>query len=178
MKIAVKLAFDEQGALLFLNTLARWNCRLLHADKSLPLLYDSHVVYRQEDDETWCDIYNALLQGHEDCDGLAAWRCGEILRYGWRAIRHGDPGFQAAASLRPTRIRAEVILRTRVPRGRVGLYHCIAKFWIGGKSYIDDPSARLGMYANRIDPIVLRRWEAMEQRRYRRRPKDGTRRAA
>ena len=70
MKIAVKLAFDEQAALRLLNWLAQENARLLRARPELPLLYDSGVVYRRETDETWCDYLNMLAQGHEDCDGL------------------------------------------------------------------------------------------------------------
>src|SRR5688500_19684237 len=53
----------------------------------LPLLYDAGVVYRRELDETWCDFLNMLAQGHEDCDGLAAARAGELLARGWAADR-------------------------------------------------------------------------------------------
>ena len=72
MRIAVKLAFDEQAAVRLLNWLAVENAVILRSRPDLPLLYDSGVVYRREPDETWCDVLNLLAQGHEDCDGLAA----------------------------------------------------------------------------------------------------------
>ena len=105
MKIAVKLAFDEHAALRLLNWLAQENAILLRAQPDLPLLYDSGVRYVREPDETWCDFLNLLAQGHEDCDGLAAARAGELLARGHRALRKGDEGFELAARSRPASIR-------------------------------------------------------------------------
>ena len=62
MKIAVKLAFDEMGALRLLNWLAQENAIIHKAQPDLPLLYDSGVVYRREEDETWCDYLNMLAR--------------------------------------------------------------------------------------------------------------------
>ena len=157
MKITVKLAFHERAALRLLNWLARENARLLRADPDLPNLYESGVVYRREDDETWCDVLHLLAQGHEDCDGLAAARAGELLARGHLALGPGDGGFERAQSRRLTSIPAEVMLTTRSPEGEPGLYHCVVRYVIDGTEYRDDPSARLGMHGGRIDPEVRRR---------------------
>jgi len=152
MKIAVKLAFDERGALRLLNWLARENARILRERPELPGLYDSGVVYRREVDETWCDYINLLAQGWEDCDGLAAARAGELLARGVQALRPRDPGFRAAKRLRLTTVQAEVMLRTRARPDEIGLYHCIVRYRVGRRWYRDDPSARLGMY-DRKPPV-------------------------
>jgi hypothetical protein len=159
MRIAVKLAFDEDAAVRFLNWLARDNALLLRQRPELPLLYDSGVVYRREKNEVWCDYLNLLAQGHEDCDALSAARAGELLARGWKALAPGEPGYRTARRTRPRSIRAEVFLRTRVRPGRVGVYHCVTRYRLGGRWREDDPSARLGMYAGRIDPAVQHRWK-------------------
>ena len=146
MKIAVKLAFDERGALRLLNWLALENKRILRARPDLPGLYASGVVYRREVDETWCDYINLLAQGWEDCDGLAAARAGELMARGWKALGSKDPGFRQAKRRRLRSIPAEVMLRTRAPENEIGLYHCIVRYRVGGRWFRDDPSARLGMY--------------------------------
>ncbi len=160
MKIAVKLAFDERAALRLLNWLARENAILLAAQPDLPLLYDSGVTYRRETDETWCDFLNMLAQGHEDCDGLAAARAGELIARGWKALRPGDDGHAEAERARPATIEAEVMLTTRSSPDDPGLYHCIVRYRVGGRWLRDDPSARLGMNGGRIDPLVKQRWAA------------------
>jgi hypothetical protein len=158
MKIAVKLAFDERGALRLLNWLAQENAILLRAQPDLPLLYDSGVTYRRETDETWCDFLNMLAQGHEDCDGLASARAGELLARGWRALRPGDDGYDDAVRERPASIPAEVMLTTRSRPDNPGLYHCVVRYQVAGRWRRDDPSARLGMNGGRIDPLVKERW--------------------
>jgi hypothetical protein len=160
MKIAVKLAFDEQAALRLLNWLARENAILLRAQPDLPLLYDSGVTYRRETDETWCDFLNMLAQGHEDCDGLAAARAGELMARGVRALRQGDEGFAAAMQAKAASLPAEVLLTTRSEPDAPGLYHCIVRYRVGSRWFRDDPSARLGMNGGRIDPLVKQRWAA------------------
>ena len=157
MRIAVKLAFDEQAAVRLLNWLAQENARLLRERADLPLLYDSGVVYRREPDETWCDFINMLVQGHEDCDGLAAARAGELLARGWQALRPGEPGFEAARRQRSASISAEVILRTHSTLEEPGLYHCLVHYQVGGRWFRDDPSARLGMNG-RIPREIQERW--------------------
>jgi hypothetical protein len=160
MRIAVKLAFDERAALRLLNWLARENAIILRAQPDLPLLYDSGVTYRRELDETWCDYLNMLVQGHEDCDGLAAARAGELQARGWKALRPGDEGFAEAEALRPATLAAEVMLTTRSRPDDPGLYHCIVRYAVGRAWFRDDPSARLGMHRGRIDPLVRERWAA------------------
>lgn len=160
MRIAVKLAFHEQAAVRLLNWLAQENAILLRAQPNLPLLYDSGITYRRERDETWCDFLNMLAQGHEDCDGLAAARAGELLARGWKALRPGDDGYDLAQRERPASLRAEVMLTTRSRTDDPGLYHCIVRYPLGGRWLRDDPSARLGMNGGRIDPLVKQRWAA------------------
>jgi len=160
MKIAVKLAFDEQGALRLLNWLAQENAIILRSRLDLPLLYDSGVVYRRETDETWCDYLNMLAQGHEDCDGLAAARAGELLARGWKALSPGDEGYREALRRRPTSIPAEVLLKTRSRPDQPGLYHCVVRYRVGTTWHRDDPSKRLGMNGT-IQPSVRRRWAAV-----------------
>ena len=160
MRIAVKLAFDERAALRLLNWLAQENAILLRAQPDLPLLYDSGVTYRRETDETWCDFLNMLAQGHEDCDGLASARAGELLARGSAALRPGDAGFQEAMMERAPSLPAEVLLTTRSRIEDPGLYHCIVRYRVGGTWFRDDPSARLGMNGGRIDPLVQQRWAA------------------
>ena len=160
MRIAVKLSFDERAALRLLNWLAQENAIILRAQPDLPLLYDSGVLYRREVDETWCDFLNMLAQGHEDCDGLAAARAGELLARGWRALRPGDQGFVEGQREKPMSIPAEVMLTTRSRADEPGLYHCVVRYRIGSTWFRDDPSARLGMNGGRIDPLVKERWAA------------------
>jgi hypothetical protein len=148
MQIAVKLAFDERGAVRLLNWLARENAIILRAQPDLPGLYASGVVYRREKDETWCDYINLLAEGHEDCDGLAAARAGELLARGAQALSTSDGGYAEARRRRLKSIHAEVFLRTRAPEGQPGLYHCLVRYRVGDRWYEDDPSARLGMYGD------------------------------
>ena len=145
MKISVKLAFDEHAALRLLNWLARENAIILRSRPDLPLLYDSGVVYRREADETWCDYLNLLAQGHEDCDGLAAARAGELLARGYRALTHQDPGYHTARNFCMATLPAEVLLLTDSDGGQPGQYHCIVRYQVGARWFRDDPSARLGM---------------------------------
>jgi len=149
MKITIKLAFDENAALRLLNWLALENAVILRNKPDLPGLYESGVVYRRESTEVWCDYVNMLVQGHEDCDGLAAARAGELMARGYRALSPGDGGYKLAKRLKPLKIRAEVMLRTRSPVHKPGLYHCIVRYWVGKRMYRDDPSARLGMNKGR-----------------------------
>lgn len=145
MRIMMDLAFNERGALRLLNWLARENAIILREQPGLPLLYESGVRYERERGEVWSDYLNVLMKGHEDCDALAAARAGELMARGWRALQPGDGGYRLARRLRPRHIFAEVFLRTATPVGRPGLYHCLVTYRIGGRSFEDDPSARLGM---------------------------------
>ncbi|TNE90362.1 MAG: hypothetical protein EP330_08585 [Deltaproteobacteria bacterium] len=157
MDVTVRLAFSELASVRLLNWLARENANIHRSTADLPLLYDAKVVYQRERGEVWCDVLSLYQQGHEDCDGLAAARAGEILAHGWKALRPGDAGFELARQLRPTRVRAEVLITTR-DLGPA-LYHCIVRYRLGGRWFRDDPSARLGMNGA-IDPAIRRRWAA------------------
>lgn len=157
MRITVRLAFHEEAAVRLLNWLAQENARILGAHPELPLLYDAGVVYKREEDETWCDILNLLAQGHEDCDGLSAARAGELIARGWTALRPGEGGFEEAKRMRVKKLHAEVLLTTRSEPGVPGLYHCIVRYRVLGTWYRDDPSARLGMNGP-VDPDVQKRW--------------------
>ena len=157
MKIAVHLAFHEGGAVRLLNWLAGENARILRARPDLPGLYESGVTYVREQDESWPDYLNMLAQGHDDCDGLAAARAGELLGRGWRALAPDEPGYDAARQRRLKSIKAQVFLKTRSEPGSPGLYHCLVRYRIGRQTFVDDPSARLGM-SGPIDPSVRARW--------------------
>lgn len=168
MKILIRAAFDEGATVRLLNWLARENALILAQRPDLPLLYDSRVVYRREKVETWCDVLNTLAQGREDCDGLACYRAGELMARGFRALRKGEAGFKVANRLRPRSIPAEAFLRTRTQKGQPGLYHVVVRYWIDGREYRDDPSARLGM-GGAVHPTILARRARPQGRAGRRR---------
>ena len=152
--------WDEQEVLRQLQQLARRNARWLRLNRSTPLLYDSGVIYRTEAEETFRDVYNTLKNGDEDCDSLAAWRAGEILARGSAAFAPGDPGWSAVRrSGVKTTIPAEVMLTTRARAGTTGnMYHAIVRYQVNGKWIEEDPSERLGMRRDTVDPYVVARW--------------------
>lgn len=156
MKIALQMSFAEVGVMRILNALAHHNADLIRADPSLPLLYDSCVVYLPEQDETFSDYPTMLKAMREDCDSLAAARAGELMARGWKALRHGEPGYELALRLKPDTIRAEVMLTTRTRRGEQGLYHCICRYFIQGQEFRDDPSYRLGMNGRAVDANIVK----------------------
>lgn len=158
MKIRVNIAFHEAESVRLLNWLASANMRAFLRRPDLPNLYESGAVYRREKEETWCDVVNLLAQGHEDCDALAAYRAGELMARGVRAMRPWQPGYRDAMRLGLKHIKAWVFLRTNLKRGESGQYHCMVKYRIAGRTYIDDPSLRLGMVNKRIDPNISREW--------------------
>jgi hypothetical protein len=169
MLIAVELAFGEESAVRLLNWLAVEDAMQYAREPDLANLYDSGVRYRREKVETWSDVKNLYIQGHEDCDALAAARAGELLARGYRVLdpRRGDHGARYARYHRLESIPAEVVLRTRTERHEPGMYHCIVKYRVGGEVYYDDPSARLGMYHGVVDltqPKVARVPPHLQQR--------------
>jgi hypothetical protein len=143
----MRVTKTEQGFVDLLNWLARHNALLLGERCDLPLLYQSGVVYQREPTEVWCDFLAMLEQGHEDCDGLAAARAGELMARGVDAMTPEDGGFALAQGLGLQSIPAWVTLRTRGAWGGPGnLYHCVVLYKVGETWWRDDPSARLGMY--------------------------------
>lgn len=149
MLIRMKLCVGEQQMVRLLNWLVGENVILLANNPSWPTLYESHMRYEIEKIETWSDYGSALAQGVEDCDALSAMRAADLIVRPERALRPGDEGYDLWVQLGRPKVRAEAIMTTRVRPGRSGLYHCITRYWIGGKSFHDDPSARLGMYDRR-----------------------------
>lgn len=155
MDIIVRLAFDERGSLRLLNWLAYENAIILTQRPELPLLYDSHVFYETETTETWSDCLSTLNAGVEDCDSLSAWRAGELMARGHRALHPWSDGYRYAQAHRPAHIAADCVLKTRSSTDRPGgLYHCITRYFLGSHTYYDDPSARLGMNSG-WDPRVV-----------------------
>ncbi len=152
LAIELRVTKTEVGFVELLNWLARHNARLLAERPDLPGVYDSGVVYARETTEVWCDHLSMLEQGHEDCDGLAAARAGELMARGHLAMGPDDGGFALCQQTRPENIDAWVILRTKGERGFPNLYHCLVlyRLWDPDRGrwtwWRDDPSARLGMY--------------------------------
>lgn len=159
-RISLIMDFSPPEVLRLLNLVAGIDGRQFAADPSLPGVYESGVVYRREEDETFADWKNTLLQGWEDCDSLAPARAGELVARGYRALRLGDDGYEHAQRNRPASIEAWCFLTTRSdPKEKGKLYHVEVNYHIGGRIYHDDPSARLGMYGEAIDPLVEQLWE-------------------
>jgi len=169
MDIALQLAFDEGTSLITLNVLAQHDAKVYRqydlaaareGRESLEPLYEAGIVYEPEKGEIWGDVLNTMMEGHEDCDALAAIRAGELMARGAFALHPGDPndpvkypgdgGYIDAIEWGMTSIPAEVMLKTNSVDGRPGLYHCITRYWVPDaagfwREYRDDPSARLGM---------------------------------
>lgn len=160
--ILVKTNFDEDRVLRLLGWLAHENALILRGNASLPLLYDSNIVYAPERGEVFSDVTHTLLAGQEDCDALAAYRAGELVARGSAALFRGEPGFGVARKRRLRTIHAEPMLTTRTSPGERGLFHCIVRYRIGKRWYRDDPSERLGMNG-RFDPAVLGRRAGIRQ---------------
>lgn len=97
--------------------------------KKLPGIYKSGVRYKVEGlPELWWDAEQILEAGHDDCEGLAAYRAGEL-------IAAGTP--------------AEVWTRRIQQPGGSGnrvIFHAITRVKMPNGTYeFDDPSVRLGM---------------------------------
>jgi hypothetical protein len=160
MRITLGLTWNEQRAVRLLNWLARENADQYATNPDLPGVYDSGAVYRREKTELWLDATELVKQGHEDCDGLAAARAGELLARGGRALLPSDHGYKAAQRL--DSIPAQVMLTTPdSPGAKSRLYHCIVRYQVGKTWYRDDPSLRLGMRRGMVDKAVLRRWSEL-----------------
>lgn len=113
------------------DAMARHNAKLIQA-RGLPPLYDSGVKYKTEEGEFWWDAQEILNNGFDDCEGLAAYRAGEILAAGGEA--------------------AVVTRKIAVPQAFAGgggggrLFHALVRALDrNGKLEYDDPSVRLGM---------------------------------
>jgi hypothetical protein len=102
-----------------LEALTLVNCVLL-GEEALPPLYESGVSYRRESrgTEHWKTAPRTFLEGHGDCEDLAAWRAAELRRAG-----------ETTAKAVPIRIN-----------GR--LWHAVV--WRANGD-VEDPSKKLGM---------------------------------
>lgn len=95
-----ELSPDNMANLIanWVNALVATNVMYLTLYPRTVPLYKSGVYYREEKmgQEDFFDIPTVLLQGHADCEDLAAWRCAEYLSVGemayivvtWEAIQH------------------------------------------------------------------------------------------
>lgn len=114
------------------TAIARHNALRIKA-LGLPKLYSSGVVYKTEGSpELWWDAEEILRNGHDDCEGLAAYRAGELMLEGHDAIV--DTRFIQAPDREGRLFHAVTRVRTPDPRAPLGF-----------RDEYDDPSARLGM---------------------------------
>lgn len=125
------LTLDDDEALPVreVNTaIARHNAYRIKK-KGLPGIYESGVRYKVEGlPELWWDAEQILSAGHDDCEGLAAYRAGELLAQG---------------------IQADVYTRrVQMPGGSPHhrIFHAVTRIQQPDKPVrYDDPSVRLGM---------------------------------
>lgn len=123
---------NAEGVTLIGDAIAAHNARML-PKWNLPPLYKSGVKYQVEGaPERWLDAQAIYRQGHDDCEGLSAWRAGELLLEGVAA------GVDARKIEKPSKEMGG--------SGRGRLYHAVT--WVNGpdgQRQYDDPSVRLGM---------------------------------
>lgn len=106
----------RKDLLRILRYLVEVNRAYLRRRPNTAPLYRSGVVYKRErGTEDWLSIPEILARGHDDCEGLAAWRVAEL----------NEKGIFATPEL--------------IRQGR--LWHVVVR----RKSGIEDPSRRLGM---------------------------------
>ena len=95
------------------------------AGKPLPLLYDTGVLYKNEEPgrpDECLDIPKILIQGHGDCLHLSCWRVAELRERGEKA--------------------KIIITRKRSKNGQKRVFHVLVRRGNGKK---EDPSKLLGM---------------------------------
>jgi hypothetical protein len=112
------------------DAIARHNARMIE-QMGLPKLYDSKVRYQTEGPEKWWDAPEIIMQGHDDCEGLAAYRAGELRLDGhdarvWTRLIH-----------KPSKVMGG--------SGKDGrLFHAITRVdFPNGTHAYDDPSTRV-----------------------------------
>jgi len=119
------------------DAIARHNARRIET-QGLPPLYKTNVKYSTEGTpEKWWDAEEILSQGQDDCEGLAAYRAGELMLQ----------GFDAHVDTRP------IEKPEQFAGGKKGgrLFHALVRVdgYLGGPKFdapvYDDPSVRLGM---------------------------------
>ncbi len=78
---------DDHGEpISAVNTaIARHNARIIR-ERNLPHLYESNIRYYIEGvPERWLDAQQMAIEGRDDCEGLAAYRAGELINQGYDA---------------------------------------------------------------------------------------------
>lgn len=123
---------DDASAVVDIgDAIARHNAGQVRRGE-VPRLYESGVRYVTEGSpEQWLDAREIVRVGADDCEGLAAYRAGELLAN----------GVEAGVAVR--KIDAPNVMGGT---GRGRLFHAITKVrGPGGKVLYDDPSANLGM---------------------------------
>jgi hypothetical protein len=114
---------------LYFEAQVRANMVWLSLNPKAPLLYQAGVEYvREGSPEVWLDIPAILKQGHDDCEGLAAWLAAEM--------RLRSPN---SVTKRKHPLATVKLARTK----RAGLWHAVVQDQESGVVY--DPSKRLGM---------------------------------
>lgn len=114
---------------LYFEAQVRANMVWLTLNPRAPLVYASQVVYEREGSpEVWLDIPAILNQGHDDCEGLAAWLAAEM---------------RLRAPNSETKRKHPLAVVSLVKTKRAGLWHAVVKDMDTQKIY--DPSKRLGM---------------------------------
>lgn len=140
-RMVVAIDDDKALAVREINqAIARHNA-LRIKQKRLPPLYNSGVVYKPEGSpELWWDAEEILRRGHDDCEGLAAYRAGELIA-----------GIADHRSW-PAQVWTRLVKTPSKEMGGSGkggrLFHAIVRIPDGagpGKAAYDDPSVRLGM---------------------------------
>ena len=143
-RMLIAIDDDQAQPVCEINTaIALHNARRIK-QKNLPPLYKSGVRYKTEGSpELWWDAEEILAHGHDDCEGLAAYRAGELINQGYDA-----------------RVYTRLVQKPSTEMGGSGkkggrLFHAITRVYSGpdgeplrtkyGTPVYDDPSARLGM---------------------------------
>lgn len=132
-------AYSEAVALRLLDTMVFANAEWLKLHPEVPALYKSGVRYVPEPDaqrfEDWPGVHEIYSRGYGDCEDLAAWRAAELQ------VNHRGEGADMGS---PSHVGCAI---KRRQRGRRNSYHVVVALkYPDGRTRIEDPSSRLGMY--------------------------------
>lgn len=153
MRLVFDLAvWDPLTAAQLCAVLTSHDARQIEAGRVPTLLFDSGVVYQTDpSDEPLFDAVDVLARGAGDCEDLAAFRAAELRTLGERALRPGDDLWAYPdVDFNSARV---VLLDFGANQ-----YHAVVAVDTDRGIVREDPSARLGMTARRIDPIIQQRW--------------------
>ncbi len=136
----MRVGIDDEDAVAvrFIgNAIAAHNARLIReGNYNIPPLYDSKIIYKLESaPEKWWDAPAIAIAGFDDCEGLAAYRAGEL---------QAREGLNADVWTR--RIQPPQDERFTGYKAKGRLFHALTRVREKGKKdAYDDPSVRLGM---------------------------------